>query len=79
MPPKNIAELKLWDTVHVDLIGPYIKSIRKEDPGGANLRKNASQNCIEMINPVTGWFQIIEIPTFDLGEVTAGNDKYINK
>ena len=28
MPPKNIAELKPWYTVHVDLIAPYIKSIR---------------------------------------------------
>ena len=27
MPPKNIAELKPWDLVHVDLIGPYSKSI----------------------------------------------------
>ena len=23
LPPKNISELKLWYTVHVDLIGPY--------------------------------------------------------
>ena len=26
--PKNIAELKPWDTVHVDLIGSYRNSIR---------------------------------------------------
>ena len=25
LPPKNIAELKLWDSVHVDLIGTYSK------------------------------------------------------
>ena len=34
LPPKNIAELKPWDTVHVDLIGSYRKSIRKQQPGG---------------------------------------------
>ena len=28
LPPKNIAEIKPWDTVHLDLIGPYSKSIR---------------------------------------------------
>ena len=33
--PKNIEELKLWYEVHVDLIGPYIKSIIQSQPGGA--------------------------------------------
>ena len=32
-----------------------------------------------MIYPATGWFEIIEIPTFDLDEVMAGNDKNIDK
>ena len=30
LPPKNISELKPWNSVHVDLIGPYIKSIRQQ-------------------------------------------------
>ena len=34
LPHKNIAELKPWDSVHVDLIGPYSKSIRQQQPGG---------------------------------------------
>ena len=32
-----------------------------------------------MINRATGWFDIFKIPTFDLEEVTIGNDEYINK
>ena len=32
-----------------------------------------------MIEPETGWFEIVEIPTFNLDEVTAGNDEYIDK
>ena len=32
-----------------------------------------------MIDPATGWFEIFEIPTFDLDELTAGNDEYIDK
>ena len=32
-----------------------------------------------MIDLATGWFEIVEIPTFDLDEVTAGNDEYIDK
>ena len=34
LPPKNIAELKPWDTVHVDFIGSYRKSIRQQKTGG---------------------------------------------
>ena len=32
-----------------------------------------------MIDPATGWFKIVEMPTFDLNEVTAGNYGYIDK
>ena len=32
-----------------------------------------------MIDPATGWFEIVEIPTFDLEEVTIGNVEYIDK
>ena len=35
--------------------------------------------CMTMIDPVTGWFEIFEIPTFDLDEVTSGNDEYMDK
>ena len=31
------------------------------------------------IEPATGWIRIFEIPTFNLDEVTAGNDEYIDK
>ena len=31
-----------------------------------------------MIDPDTGWFEISEIPTFDLEEVTICNDEYID-
>ena len=32
-----------------------------------------------MIDPATGWFEIVEIPTFDLEEVKIVNDEYIYK
>ena len=31
------------------------------------------------IDLATGWFEIAEIPMFDLEEVTIGNDEYIDK
>ena len=79
IPPKNTAELKPWDLVHVDLIGSYIKSIRQHQPGVVIIRKNYSLTCMTMIYPTTGWFKIVKIPTFDLYEVMEGNDEYIDK
>ena len=32
-----------------------------------------------MIDSGTVWLKIVEIPMFDLDEVTAGNDEYIDK
>ena len=74
LPPKNIAELKPWDLVHVYLIGTYIKSTRQHQPGGTVICKNYRPTCMTMIDPASGWFEIVEITTFNLKEVMAGND-----
>ena len=79
MSPKNIAELKPWDTVHVDLIGPYRKSIRQEQACGTVIRNNTRLTCMEMIDPSTGWSEIVKIPTFDIKEVALVNGEYIDK
>ena len=79
LPPNKIAELKPWDTVHVNLIGPYTKSIRQKHLGGAIIKNNASLNWMNMIKPALGWFEITKVLTYDLDEVTGGNDKYIDK
>ena len=60
--------------VHIDLIGPYIKSIIKQQPGNAIIRKNSSMTCMAMIVPATGWFEIVEIPTFNFNDLMSGND-----
>ena len=61
------------------MIGPYSKSIIKQQPGGDIVWKNSSLTCMPMIDPATGWFEIFKIPTFDLYELTAGNNVYIDK
>ena len=43
------------------------------------MQKDDSLTCMTMIDPATGWFDIVQIPTFNLDEVTAGNDEYIYK
>ena len=65
--------------MHVDLIGPHSKSIRKNQPGGVIIHKNVSLTYMKTIDPDTGWSKIVEILTFDLAEVTDGNDEYIDK
>ena len=56
LPPKNIAELKPWYLVNVDLIAPYSNYIRQQHPGGAIININVSLTCMMMINSAAGWF-----------------------
>ena len=56
LPPKE-AEIIPWDVLCVDLIGPY-KITRKHMP------KNQQElilHCLTMIDPATGWFEIVPI------------------
>ena len=59
MPPKK-AEITPWETVCIDLIGPY-KIVK-----GKN---EAILHCLTMIDPATGWFEIIEIPSKSSDEI----------
>ena len=34
---------------------------------------------MKIINPAMGWFEIVEIMTYNLDEVTGGNYEYIYK
>ena len=53
LPPKE-PETIPWHTLCIDLIGPY--------DFGSN--KNAVRlHCMTMIDPATGWFEIVDIPT----------------
>ena len=56
LSPNNISELKPWDTVNVDLIGLYSKSLRQHHLEGAIIKNNVSLTCMMMIEPTTGFF-----------------------
>ena len=79
MTPKSISALKPLNSVHIDLIGPYAKSIIKHQPGGAILKKDVNLTCMIMIDNATGCFEIFKVPYFNLEEVAKGNIKYIDK
>jgi hypothetical protein len=59
--PAKEAESNPWDTLCVDLIGPY-KIRRKE-------KKDLKLWCLTMIDPVTGWFKMQQIPNKTAAEV----------
>jgi hypothetical protein len=61
LPPKE-AEATPWDTLCIDLIGPYtVKETRK---------KKWTLHCLTMIDPATGWFEIVEVPTKQADDVS---------
>ena len=70
LPLNNIAELKPWDMAHVDLIGPYINDVIQQQPGTTTVNICASLICMAMIDPDMGWFEVVEVPSFDLTYAT---------
>src|SRR5512145_1201594 len=62
--PEKEAEVIPWKTVCIDLIGPY--SI-----GEKNKQYATTLQCLTMIDPATGWFEIVEIP--DKSSQTVAN------
>jgi hypothetical protein len=79
LPPKIMEELKRWDTVHVDLIGPYTVTINQRHPDGKLRKKDVQLTCMTMIDPATGWFEIAEVPSFNIEDVKKGNTQLIDK
>ena len=68
LPPKE-AVTRPWRTVCVDLIGNY--EIRSAD--GTVLEFA----CLTMIDPATGWFEIIELPTREIIEIDKKTGKEV--
>ena len=54
LPPKE-PELIPWHTLCIDLIGPYPFGEEKKGT-------DVTLHCMTMIDPATGWFDIVEIP-----------------
>jgi hypothetical protein len=56
IPPKD-PDIIPWDVLCIDLIGPYVITV---DMNGN--KKEIILHCLTMIDPATGWFEIVEIP-----------------
>ena len=65
LPPKQ-AETNPWETICVDLIGPYTIPRKEKNP--------LKLWCLTMIDPATGWFEMAQIPNktdAEIADITA--------
>ena len=67
--PAKIAETVPWRTVCADLIGPY--TIKAKDGTILDFM------CLTLINPMTGWFKIVELPNVDCTFVCDSKEEII--
>ena len=60
LAPKQ-AETNPWDTIYVDLIGPYTITRKVRNP--------LEFWCLTMIDPATGWYEMAQIPNKTTAEI----------
>ena len=66
LPPKQ-AETNSWDTLCVDLIGPYTIPWKGKNP--------LILWCLTMIDPAPGWFEMAQIPNKTAAEIADITEK----
>ena len=55
----QISKRDIWCMYTSYMIQPYSKSIRQHRPGSTNTKNYVSLTCMSMIEPATGWFEIV--------------------
>ena len=61
--------------MNINLIGKYSRSIIQQQQVITIIKNTFSNTYMNMIDPTTGWFEIVKMPMFDLDEATCGNDE----
>lgn len=80
LPSKIIGDLIPWYTVHTDLIRPsYTLTVKQYQPDGTIITKELSLTCMTLLDLATGWFEIIQVPRFNIDDVNNGNREVIDK
>ena len=65
LPPKAVEPLDPWNTVCVDLIGPYSLKVNVRYPDGSIKVREVTLQAMTFIDPATSWFEIAEVPDTD--------------
>jgi hypothetical protein len=79
VPAKTIEDLVPWRTVHIDLIGPYTITVKQTQPGGEIKEIELKLTAMTMVDPATGWFEIVEVPYYSIEDVKKDEQNYIDK
>ena len=65
--------------MHTDLIGPYSITAKQTQPGGKVKEVELQLTAMTMVDPAMGWFEIIEVPYYNIEDVINNKDNYIDK
>lgn len=79
VPAKTIEDLVPWRTVHIDLIGPYTITAKQMQPEGEIKEIELKLTAMTMVDPATGWFEIVEVPYYSIEDVKKDENNYIDK
>ena len=85
LPAKIVDPLIPWNTVHTDLIGPYSLTAKQYQPHGSIKEVTLQLTCMTMIDPCTGWFEIVEVPNYivesvkDIKDKSSDSQEFIDK
>jgi len=72
LPPKE-PNVVPWKTLCIDLIGPYkFGKPETKNKKGKVIRPSTEMtlHCLTMIDPATGWFEIVEVPTKQADDIS---------
>jgi hypothetical protein len=79
VPPKVLTEVIPWKTIHVDLLGPYSRTIKQKQPDGKLKSIRVQLTLITFIDPATGWFEMAQVPTFETEGIEGMTKAQIDK
>ena len=78
--PKNVSQLVPWQTIHTYLIGPYSITAKQFQPDGSIPEIELQLTCMTMLDPVTGWFKIVEVPNYIITDLqTESKSESVDK
>ena len=65
--------------MHTDLIGPHTITAKQIQPGGEIKEIKLKLAAITMVDPAIEWFEIVEVPYYNIEDAKKDKQNYIDK
>ena len=65
--------------MYTDLIEPYSITEKQTQPGGKIKEIELQLTAMTMVDPAMGWFEMVEVPYYNIEDIVNDKDNYINK